>query len=479
MPSAYDAFDQLLNLAGRSRPDWATIETRTPAMKTRFRAEEAAAAVLAAIGVEAAELWRSRSGEAQTVRADTREAAAALVSFVHQQFEDPHRAPPSRPDDASGSRGTPAMGFFRTADDRWVFLHPSFPESAARLHALLGSPKDRDAVAAEALKWKALELETAIADAGACGAMARTADEWDASEPGRLLAAAPVVEIVHIGESPPEPSPRLDGAPLAGLRVLDLTRVLAGPTCARTLAQHGADTLHVSSPHLPTTDWFVSDTNPGKRSTFLDLRSTEDHAHLRNLVRGCDVFSQSYRSGAIDRLGFGPAELAMQRPGIICVSINAYGHEGPWRARPGWEQLAQTVTGMATAHGEDFFGGARGPLLQPGAVTDYTTGYLAAFGAMVALRRRAKIGGSYQVRVSLARTAMWVRGLGRAGPERLEAARPHTPEELAEWMIRMPETGFGPLRRLRPPVQLSATPPRWDAPVSRLGAHPPAWSSAL
>src|SRR6185295_13157144 len=148
----------------------------------------------------------------------------------------------------------------------------------------------------------------------------------------------------------------------------------------------------------------------------------------RNLVRDSDVFGQGYRQGALERHGFGPLALAQLRPGIVCTAINCYGHEGPWRARPGWEQLGQTVSGMAVVHGGD-----EGPKLQPGAVTDYTTGFLAAFGSMVALERRARYGGSYLVRVSLSQTAMWIRALGIAGEERLAETEPLSDGEIASF----------------------------------------------
>ncbi len=182
-----------------------------------------------------------------------------------------------------------------------------------------------------------------------------------------------------------------------------------------------------------------------------------------------DVFAQGYRQGALERHGFGPIELAQLRPGIICTEINCYGHEGPWRGRPGWEQLGQTVTGMAVMHG-----GAEGPKLLPGAVTDYTTGFLAAFGTMVALERRARYGGSYLVRVSLAQTAVWIRRMGLAGEERLGQARGPSAEEIASWSISA-GTGFGPMTYLRPPVALSTTPARWRRPVVPLGTHKPEW----
>src|SRR5919197_6209684 len=181
-----------------------------------------------------------------------------------------------------------------------------------------------------------------------CGAMARTTEEWAAHPQGQALAGLPRVEIIKLGDSEPEPLPAGD-RPLSGLRVLDLTRILAGPTHARTLALYGADVLHIASPNLPSADIFVMDTNQGKLSAFLDLEAPADVEHLRKLVTRADVFAQGYRAGSLDRRGFGPEELVALRPGLIYVSINCYGHVGPWVERPGWEQLAQTVTGIAVA----------------------------------------------------------------------------------------------------------------------------------
>src|SRR5208283_4393221 len=154
----------------------------------------------------------------------------------------------------------------------------------------------------------------------------------------------------------PLPGPRAgehSARPLSGVRVLDLTRVLAGPTCARTLAEHGAEVLHVRSPRLPSIEPFVIDTNPGKRSCYLDLDGQEDLEQLRALVRDAHVFSQGYRPGSFARRGFAPEALAQMRTGIIVVSINCYGYEGPFAGRSGWELLAHTVTGMAHDHAGD------------------------------------------------------------------------------------------------------------------------------
>ena len=474
MTPSETAFRQLMSIAGKARPDFVQIHEGPPAMKTRFEAEAAAAAALAAVGTLAANLWSQRTGQSQQIEVSTREAGASLVSFALQTFSDPALAPPGRPDDlGGGGRGTPAMGFFPTKDGRHIFLHPSFPSSAAKLHKLVGSPADTAAVAANVMTWTAMDLENAIAQAGVCGAMVRTPEEWDASEQGQILASRPVVEVIKIADGPPMPLPAGGEAPLSGVRVLDLTRVLAGPTAGRTLAQHGADVLYITSPKLPATEFFVSDVGHGKLSAKLDLTTPDDAQRLRELLSQADVISQGYRLGSLERIGFGPLELARLRPGLIYTSINAYGHEGPWANRPGWEQLAQTATGMAHIHGAAL-GGDKGPQLQPAAVADYTTGFLAAFGTMVALDRRARFGGSYMVRVSLAQTAMWLRALGLKPQAALSEIQPARPEEIDGWRIDS-ASGFGPVRHLRPAVRMSTTPARWTRPTTPLGSAPAAW----
>jgi len=461
------ALSSLLNIAAIGQSQDVNITNGNIVLKSRFAADEAVSAAISAGGMLAAEIWKLRSGENQTVFVNTREAAAALTGFLHQKFADKSEAPVMK--GQADLAGTAANGFKQTKDGRHIYLHPSFPKSTKALLRVLDCEDTQEDVAATCLRWNALELEDAIAAAGACAAMARTADEWDSSEQGRILAARPVIEIVKIGDSAPEPFHSSGTAALSGIRVLDLTRVLAGPTCARTLAQFGADAMVISSPDLPSVPYFVSDTGHGKRAAFVDLKTEEGREQLRALVRSSDVFSQGYRQGSLERLGFGALDLAQLRPGIICTEINCYGHEGPWRGRPGWEQLAQTVTGMAIEHG-----GFDSPKLQPGAVCDYTTGFLAAFGTMIALYRRAVYGGSYLVRASLCQTATWIRALGIAPESRLDEAIALTPEEIASFSIRS-DTGFGPLTHLRPPLQMSITQPHWSRGVVPLGTHEPVW----
>ena len=351
-----------------------------------------------------------------------------------------------------------------------MLVHGGFPHLQQGVLDLLEvdseDPAPKEAVAKAIAGWDALALEDAVAARRLCGAMVRSSEEWAAHSQGRALAALSVVEVERVGDSPPEPFDADGERPLSGLRVLDLTRVLAGPTCARTLAAHGAEVLKINSPELPSIPFFVMDTGHGKRSAFLNLCEPDAGDRLRALVAEADVFSQGYRAGAMERLGFDAEALHAMRPGLIHTSINCYGHEGPWRERAGWEQLAQTVTGIAAEHG-----GPDGPALLPAAATDYTTGYLAALGTMTALARRAVEGGSYRVRVSLSQTGSWLMGLGRcetagAGP---------TAEALGSQMTAS-DTPHGKLHHLGPVLEMSETCPRWQLPSVPLGTHRAAWS---
>jgi crotonobetainyl-CoA:carnitine CoA-transferase CaiB-like acyl-CoA transferase len=435
----------------------ATIVGGDPVDACRFPVGEAAAVALAACGVAVSSLWELRGGRPQRARVEVRRAAASLHSRDFLRLD-------GGPGPVGPATGNPLVDFYRCRDGRWIHLHGALPNLAYGTMKVLGCERDRDSVAAAVGRWDGEALEDALADARMCGALVRTVAEWAGHPQGRAVADWPRVSIAKIGDSEPEPLPT-GSRPLSGLRVLDLTRILAGPSHARTLAEHGADVLYIASPWLPNPDAFVMDTNHGKLSAFLDLDDHEDAARLRKLVSEGDVFSQSYRAGALVGRGFGPAELAELRPGLIYVSISCYGHAGPWEARPGWEQLAQTVTGIAAAQGTP-----DQPARMPVAACDFTTGYLAALGTMVALGRRAREGGSYHVRASLCQSGMWFTRLG-ATCDPAQASGAGDPADLCVET----ETPFGRLRHLKPALELSETPPYWARPTVPLGSHQPVW----
>jgi crotonobetainyl-CoA:carnitine CoA-transferase CaiB-like acyl-CoA transferase len=353
-------------------------------------------------------------------------------------------------------------GFYPVRGGRWVSIHCNFANHRAAALKVLGTGEDRAKASEASGRWDGLELENAIHAAGGCAGLARSAEEWAAHPHAVAVATQPLLEISRIGDAPPQPLPAGD-RPLAGTRVLDLTRVLAGPTCAKTLAEHGADVLKITAAHLPDSGAIELDTGIGKLSAHLDLRAAEGVKTLQGLLRGADVFSQSYRPGALAARGFSPEEAARLRPGIVYVSLNAWGQTGPWKDRRGFDSIVQTVSGMALAQGD----GAT-PKLLPCSAIDYVSGYLMAYGAMIALARRAREGGSWLVRVALARTGKWIVDRGPVSPDAPLAGEP-------AGLTMESDSPAGRIGHLKPVVRMSETPPRWARPPVPLGHDRPEW----
>ena len=435
-----------------------------PVLPTPFRIGDASAAAVAAVGLAASDLWELRTGRRQHVAVDVRRATASLRSGKYMKMDG---AP------VPTDRNT-IMGFYPAKNGRWSYLHCNFPNHRAAALEVLGVPEDREAVRKAVAKWDALELEEAIIAAKGAGGMVRTMHEWAKHPQAAAIASLPLMEIVKIGDAPLETLPDGD-RPLSGVRVLDLTRVLAGPSCARTLAEHGADVLKVSAAHLPNLGYQEYDTGHGKLSTYLDLREAKNVEILRELAREADIFSQGYRPGTLAARGFSPEELAKVRPGIVYVSLSAFSHVGPWTSRRGFDTVVQSVSGITMRQGELFPGKEPGPQFYPVSAIDYLTGYLMAFGAMVGLARRAREGGSWLVRISLAQTGRWLASRGEVPQSELEnVPSEFTPDEIERWSMTS-ITPMGRLRHLAPVVQLSETAPRWERPAVPLGHHEPVW----
>jgi len=463
----HDALRTILPVAGWSDDRAREVEITggtDPILPTPFRIGDTSAAALAAVGLAVSDLWALRTGRRQELAVDTRQATASLRSGHYLKMDGAH---------VSTERNT-VMGVYPAKNGRWSYLHCNFPNHRAAALSVLGVPEDREAVRKAVAQWDALELEEAIIAAKGAGGMVRTMDEWAKHPQAAAIASLPLMEIVKIGESSPEKLPDGD-RPLSGIRVLDLTRVLAGPTCARTLAEHGADVLKITGAHLPNIGYQEYDTGHGKLSAHLDLREPKDVEILRGLVRETDVFSQGYRPGTLGTRGFSPEMLAKLRPGIVFVSLCAFGHVGPWASRRGFDTVVQTVSGITSRQGDLFPGSAPGPQFYPVSAIDYLTGYLMAFGAMAALARRAREGGSWLVRISLAQTGRWLVGRGQVPEAELkDVEKEFTSSELERWSITS-ETPVGRLRHLGPVVRLSETPPRWARPSVPLGYNEPVW----
>lgn len=430
-----------------------------PVLPTPFPIGEVAAVALAEVGSAASALRRAAGGSAISGRVRVAEAAAALVSFGIQRLD-------GKPTPRT-NQSNPLVRLHRAADGRWIHLHGGFPDLAAGTRRVLGIGEDEpsfERVAGAVSERSSFELEGALAAAGQCGAVARTPEEWGAHPHGAVVGSLPTVRLTRVADAPASicaraASPR----PLDGVRVVDLTRVLAGPTCGRTLAALGADVLNVRSARLPHVPAFALDTGHGKRSTFLELDDPDDLSALRDLVAGADVVVRGYRPGSLERRGLGVDDLIALRPGLVVATVSCYGPVGPWADRPGWEQLAQTASGIAVLQGS-----TERPALLPAAATDYTTGFVTAGGILRALGRRAEEGGSWHVEASLCQTAAW---LLRAGAHLVV----DTASGLGDLSTTTTGTADGELIHLGPVLELDGLDVRWLRPPPRLGEHRPEW----
>ena len=439
------------------------LSGQEPALPSSFRVGAAAQVSLAAAALAATEVGRARNGIEQAVQVDMREAA--LECCVH--FTIDGRAPELW-DPIAGLYACGAAG-----DAGFVRLHTNFAHHRDGTLRLLGLPvgaaTPREAVAAAIASWRPLAFEAAAAEAGLVVAALRTGEEWQRHPQHEAITTLPLVEIERIGDAAPRDWPDLpaDARPLEGLRVLDLTRILAGPVAGRTLAAYGADVLLVNSPHLPNIA-AIADTSRGKRSALCDLRTVAGRAALEQTLAEAHVFLQGYRPGSIDALGFGPDRAAQLRPGIVCASLSAYGRAGPWSGRRGFDSLVQTATGLNADEGDA--AGAGRPRALPMQALDMASGFLLAFGIEAALLRQRREGGSWHVQVSLARTGQWLRSLGR-----IEAGFGAPAADFSA-QLEASDSGFGRLVALRHAARFSRTPARYARPSMPPGSDRLGWS---
>ncbi len=433
-----------------------------PALPSSFRTGTIAQATIAASALAASEVDRARNGRAQKVAVDMRHAVA---EFISERLYTIDGKPPAWAWDK-------IAGTYQTGDGRWVRLHTNFPHHRDGILDMLGVAYDREQVAAALKGWTGQDYEDEVARRGLVGTMMRSPDEWSAHPQGSAIAGLPLMEIVKIADAPAQALP--PGArPLSGVRVLDLTRVLAGPVCGRTLAAHGADVLRVTGPHLPDIPGLDVDTGRGKLSAHIDLRGAEGKATLAGLLKSADIIVQGYRPGGIAERGFSPDEAAELRPGIVYVSLCAWSHVGPWARRRGFDSLVQTATGINRAEAE--VAGVDKPVELPCQALDHGAGYLMATGAMMALKRRAEIGGSWLVRVSLAQVGHWLTGLGRI-PDGQKASKIDR-AAVKDLLVDL-RSAHGAMSVMSHAGRLSDTPPRWDRPCVALGTHAAAWPMA-
>lgn len=363
-------------------------------------------------------------------------------------------------------------GDYRT-DDGWIRLHTNAPHHRAAALAALGCAADREGVARAVQTWTAAELETAVVASGGAAAAMCSIDEWRAHPQGQAVTSEPLVAWSTTGSSSASLPDSTASRPLAGICVLDLTRVLAGPVATRFLAGLGAQVLRIDPPGWDEPG-VVPDVTLGKRCTRLDLTRPADADRFIALLGSADVVVHGYRPDALAGLGFSSDHLHTVRPGLVEVTLDAYGWSGPWAGRRGFDSLVQMSTGIADAGQRAANAGQRAadagrPTPLPVQALDHATGYLMAAAALRGLTTRRHDGTGSSARVSLARTALaLIDAASTAGiGDRLDPPVYATAVETTPW---------GPAQRLASACTIDGLRLTWDRPATSLGAHPARWA---
>jgi hypothetical protein len=336
---------------------------------------------------------------------------------------------------------------------------------------VLGPVADRTDAAGRIRRWAAADLEAAVVAAGGCAAVMHDRTAWTASAAGQGAAGEPVARVGRGPTRGPARAPDRTGEsalPYSGVRVLDLTRVIAGPVATRCLAAFGAEVLRIDPPRFAEVPALVPDTAVGKRCAALDLRAPADRATFEELVAGADVLVCGLRPGALAGLGYDTTWLRAANPGLVLAHLDAYGWTGPWRGRRGFDSLVQMSCGIAAAGAAA--AGVDRPVPLPVQALDHATGYILAAGIGAALARRATTGETSQIHTSLLATANLL--VRHPDPEAWATDSPQWTDSDTE----PADTAWGPARRVPLPVRVSGINPGWSIPAGPLGRDEPAWS---
>ena len=428
--------------------------TEAGALPSIFAVTDLASASIGAAGQAVAQLIQQQTGRLPSVSVDRRLASFWFSSSIRPTGWE---VPPL---------WDPVAGDYASADG-WIRLHTNAPHHRAAAERVLGKAADRIEMAAYVAKWKAAELEQAIVDEGGCAAQMRSWQAWQSHPQGLAVNAEALVQRQTDETTCVKPWLGSVARPLAGIKVLDLTRVLAGPVASRFLAGLGADVLRIDSPTW-NEPGVVPEMTLGKRCARLDLKSPEGRQVFENLLKDADILFHGYRADALEQLGYTASALQTLAPGLIDVSLNAYGWSGPWRNRRGFDSLVQMSSGIADAGMA--WKQVDKPVPLPLQALDHATGYLMAASAIQALSERLKSGRGGSARLSLARTAKLLVETGQV-PEQ-PALRA---EELSDQGLVVEQTAWGQAHRLLAPVTISGTPLQWDLPAGELGSHRAQW----
>jgi hypothetical protein len=459
-PSSEDAHARrfLAAMAGRSGSERASGSDvsfcGSGSLSSVFHVSDFAAAAVGAAGLAVADFVTAAFGARPHVQVDRRLASLWFGSSL-------------RPIDWTlPALWDPIAGDYETRDG-WIRLHTNAPHHRAAALSVLGAAADRQAVGAAVACWKAQDLETAIVENKGCAAAMRSLSEWQTHPQGLAVTREPLIEARATDDLAQPVSAATCDRPLQGVRVLDLTRVLAGPVATRFLAGLGADVLRIDPPTWDEPG-VIPDVTLGKRCARLDLRYAEDRARLIELLSRADILVHGYRSDALENLGLGTVLRRETRPGLVDIALNAYGWTGPWRQRRGFDSLVQMSAGIADA-GMRALGRDR-PTPLPVQALDHATGYLLAAAAVRGLRERLETGRGFEGRISLAGVAKLLVSAPVA-----ETAGDLGAAGEADWSDTNEATDFGIARRLRSPLVIGTARLQWARPASRLGSAAPMW----
>ena len=419
-----------------------------------FAVSDLAAASIGAAGIMLAQYASSRSGARPTVTVDRRLASLWFgMTLRPEGWQLP-------------SPWDPVAGDYRTRDG-WIRLHTNAPHHREAALSILGKPADRTALEPAVEKWDADDLEAAIVEAGGCAATMRGLAEWQDHPQGASVVKEPLIDWRTFDPVDAPLREVRDVRPLAGIKVLDLTRVLAGPVAGRFLAAYGANVLRIDPP-----DWdepgVIPEVTLGKRCAELDLKTRENRAVFERLLAGADILLHGYRPGALAGLGFDPDTMRRINPGLIDVSLNAYGWSGPWSGRRGFDSLVQMSSGIAD-YGMRMSGAVK-PVPLPVQALDHATGYLIAAAALHALDQNNATGQVLSARLSLARTAHLL-----SASRRTDTGKGFEPETEEDIDPGIEETDWGPARRVRFPLDIAGMAPSWDYPAGALRSSIADW----
>lgn len=431
---------ELVTVTGEQAGLLSSTLAALPAMLAAVAASTLAASVLDAARRESA---------VAPVRVDAEHVALAACSerFAREQGAE------------SADLFAPLSRFWRTADG-WLRLHANYAWHRERALRVLGCDGAPESVEKAVLSWRGEELESTLAAGDALGFVVRDPQEWSTHPQGMAVAGLPLLESVT-GTGQGRSVGRGRGA--AGRRVLDLTRVIAGPIATRTLAAWGAEVLRLDSPHLPEIPSQAVDTLPGKRSALLDFADPLGRAQLEELLAEADVVVQGYRPGALARYGLSGEALCARHPHLSVITLSAWGAAGPWAGMRGFDSLVQCPTGIAVAEGDE-----RKPGSLPAQVLDHATGYLGAAAALLALAGVERGESPRSVQLSLAQTAQWLTSAGTTDPEPPRQPQPQ------RFLVSLPGSAR-PVHVISPPGAAGDLQPRWPS-TTKLGADPPAFT---